>query len=54
MQILLTDNLYAAACKPALQQILDEENLDVADIDHGNWDAFLKIEGKLATRAQVQ
>ena len=53
-QILLTDQSYAAACKPALEQILNEQILDRGDPDYGNWDAFLVDECKSDRRLQIQ
>ena len=53
-QILLTDQSYAAACKPALTQILDEQVTAEGNDDYGNWDGFLAMEGKTETRLQIQ
>jgi hypothetical protein len=55
-QILLTDaESYAAACKSVLEQVLDEQIIDPASSDFGNWDAFVPYAGQVREpRRQIQ
>ena len=53
-QILLTDQSYAAECKPIIAEVLDQQFLVEGDPNFGNWDAWLNIETKRESRPQIQ